>query len=98
MNKSSVECFGQPLDKTKTARMINCGLVGGHYTSIVQRLPEQLNRRMNQGTPNQVCDQISLYYVLQKEYGDKFISGYPFNSMFKKNESSKDTAAFIAHK
>jgi hypothetical protein len=95
MNKSSVKCFGKPLDKI--ARMINCGLVGGHI-SVVQSLLQKLNKRMERGAPNQVCDQISLYYVLQKDYGDKFISGYPFNAMFHRNQSRQDTLAFVAHK
>jgi hypothetical protein len=95
MNKSSVKCFGKELPHT--ARMVNCGLIGGHYTVVLELL-KRMNRRMDKATPHKVCDQISFWYVLQKDYQNKYISGYPFNSMFMKYEAENDTLAYIAHK
>jgi hypothetical protein len=95
MNKSSTKCFGKSLPPS--SRMINCGLVGGHI-DVVLKLLDKLVAKLKSGKPHMVCDQISLHYTLSTHYRDKFISGYPFNSLFNQWEDANNTLAYIAHK
>ena len=96
MNSSSVSCYNKPL-LTTPARMVNCGLIGGK-TEIVAKFISKIADRLDTATPHKVCDQISLWWTLKDYRKDKYISGYPFNTMFKKYETTTDTKAYIAHK
>lgn len=91
-------CMGRTLEKSRRGKFYNSGILGAE-TQLMLRFLEQMIDLWN----TQVvcascrCNMVVFGIVLQDEYKDNVISGWPLHTKFTKWESV-DSHAFIRHK
>uniref|UniRef100_A0A7R9WLJ0 Glycosyltransferase n=1 Tax=Craspedostauros australis TaxID=1486917 RepID=A0A7R9WLJ0_9STRA len=93
-NNNWKRCFRKPF---LYREVLNAGIIGGHR-SIVIPLVKEMNRRMMVAN-HTVCDQAVMQQIAMEWYEERIITGYPWNSRFKKEQRAEDdTLAYIRHK
>lgn len=92
-------CFGSEMPVEAFAgRLPNCGILGGHVDVVIPFLEQMLKwyATIRQQKRFLMCDMLVYMRTIEENYGDRFISGYPFHAKFKHNDPLE--FAVIYHK
>ena len=99
-----------PTKLKKEIGIYNCGLIAGHYDIFIKFLSVYVNilSKLKLSYSKYYNDMLVLNYIIReylledynkKTYCTKHVfTGYPFNSLFKKNEKMGESIACLIHK
>jgi hypothetical protein len=92
-------CTGTDYNLYDFTHLFNAGLLGGKASHLLEFL-RILNSYIRQSIdPEYCCDLIFLNLVIKERFNEKVITGYPFNSAFKKKfNMATDSYTYINHK
>lgn len=79
-------CFGEEIPvEAYSGRMPNCGILGGHVDVVLPFLEKMLGWYGHIRVRDRalMCDMLVYLRTVEENYGDRFISGYPFHAKFK---------------
>lgn len=93
-------CFGTPMPEAYTlGRMPNCAILGGRVEVVLPFLKRMGHwySKVPQHARFQMCDMLVYMRTVMEDYGDHYISGYPWHATFKEGDHGQEKAV-IYHK